>query len=74
MYAFGLCEAVHISPPSSAREPTRKYEHLGAHLADVEDVRALDDHAGAVARGELGRRQPHVAPEPEPKLARAACR
>ena len=25
VYAFGLCDAVHISPPSSSREPTRKY-------------------------------------------------
>ncbi len=25
VYALGLCEAVHISPPSSSREPTRKY-------------------------------------------------
>ena len=24
VYALGLCEAVHISPPSSSREPTRK--------------------------------------------------
>jgi hypothetical protein len=24
VYAFGLCEAVHMSPPSSPREPTRK--------------------------------------------------
>ena len=23
VYAFGLCDAVHISPPSSSREPTR---------------------------------------------------
>ena len=23
VYAFGLCEAVHISPPSRSREPTR---------------------------------------------------
>ena len=23
VYAFGLCDAVHIRPPSSSREPTR---------------------------------------------------
>jgi phosphomannomutase len=25
VYRFGLCDAVHIRPPSSSREPTRKY-------------------------------------------------
>ena len=45
-------------------------EHLGADQPGVDDVRALGDHAVAVARGELGRRQAHVAPQADPQLAR----
>jgi hypothetical protein len=44
-------------------------EHLGPDHPGVEHARALGDHAVAVAGGQLGRGQPHVAPEPDPQLA-----
>ena len=49
-------------------------EHLGPDHPGVEHVRALGHHAVAVARGELRRGQAHVAAEPDPQLARPACR
>ena len=49
-------------------------EHLGADLPGVEHVGALGLHARAVARGELGRGEAHVAAEAEPQLGRRACR
>ena len=70
VYAFGLCDAVHISPPSSACEPTRKYSISRADHSGVEHVRALRDHAVAIPAGELGRAQAHVAAEPDPQRAR----
>ena len=44
-------------------------EHLGADHAGVDDVRAFGDHAVAIARGQLGGGEAHVAPEPDPQLA-----
>ena len=68
VYACGLCEAVHIRPPSRLARADEEVEHLGADLADVEHVRALGDHALAVARGELGRGEAHVAAEADAQL------
>ena len=45
-------------------------EHLGPDLAGVEDVRALGDHALAVAARQLGCGEAHVAPEAQPELGR----
>ena len=45
-------------------------EHLGRDLAGVEDRRALGDEAVAHRARHRRRRQPHVAPEADPQLAR----
>ena len=45
-------------------------EHLGRDHAGVEDGRALDDHPVAELGRHRRRGQPHVAPEPDPQLAR----
>jgi hypothetical protein len=44
-------------------------EHLGPDHPGVDHVRSLGHHPVAVARGELRRGQPHVAPEADPELA-----
>ena len=57
-----------------AVEPARadeEVEHLRADHPGVEHVGALGGHALAVARGELGRGQAHVAAEAEPQVRRA---
>ena len=63
-----MCEAVHISPPSSSREPTRKYSISLPTWPGVDHVGALAQQALAVARRELGRAQAHVASQADAQL------
>ena len=49
-------------------------EHLRADHPGVEHVRALGDQALAIACGELGGGEAHVAPEADPQLARRLVR
>ncbi len=57
-------------PAVEVARADEEVEHLGADLAGVEHVRALGDHAVAVARGQLGRGQAHVAAEADAQLGR----
>jgi hypothetical protein len=63
-----LCDAVH-QPAVEAARADEEVEHLGADHPGVDHVRALAGHAVAIARGQLGRGQAHVAPEPDAQLA-----
>ena len=55
-------------PAVEAPGADEEVEHLGPDLTDVQHVGALRLHAGAVAGGEGGRREAHVAAEAEPQL------
>ncbi len=55
-------------PAIQLARPDEEVEHLAADLPRVDDRRALRDHPGAVAGGELGRREAHVAAEADAQL------
>ena len=55
-------------PAVEAPGADEEVQHLGPDLADVQHVGALGLHAGAVAGGEGGRGEAHVAAEAEPQL------
>ena len=54
-----------------AARPDEPVEHLGAHHPGVDHVRALGHQPVAVAAGQLGGGEPHVAPQPDAQLVRA---
>ena len=56
-------------PAVEAARADEPIEHLGADHAGVDDVHALGDQTVAIARGELGRGEAHVAPQPDLQLA-----
>ena len=55
-------------PAVELARPHEVVEHLRAHLAGVDHMGALAHEALAVARGQLGRAQAHVASETDPQL------
>ena len=57
-------------PAVEVARADEEVEHLGPDHPGVEHVGALGDHAVAVARRQLGRGEPHVAPQADPQLAR----